>query len=178
MMGEVILILVAIAYSASVMAIGRCLPRPASVTAYGTALVILVAVPLLPDPVAQGVDRVVQFVGAGRLLVHLAFMTVLSGLFVSITLATHRWTWRQHLALGGAGVLTALFVVLWWYVRTLPLPDMAALFYGIRAGHPTPMLWMNVVMGAGIVYLGVCGLVEFQHLCALRGAPMSASWRG
>ena len=169
MMGEVILILVAIAYSACVTAIGRRFPRPASLTAYGTAVVILVAVPLLPDPIAQRVDRLVQMVGAGRLLVHLGFMTVLSGLFLAITLATNRWTWRQQLALGGAGVLTVLFVVLWWHVRTLPLPDMAAVFYGIRAGRPTPVFWMNVVMGAGIVYLGACGVVEFQAFMRAAG---------
>jgi hypothetical protein len=163
MMSEGILILVAIAYSAAVTAIGRRFPRPASITAYGTALVILIAVPLLPDPIAQRVDRVVQMVGAGRLLVHLGFMTVLCGIFLTLALATNRWTWRQQLTLGGAGVLTVLFVVLWWYVRTLPLPEMTSLFYGIRAGRPPPMLWMNVVMGAGIVYIAVCGLVEFQY---------------
>jgi hypothetical protein len=162
MTGEVILILVAIAYSTAVTAIGRQFPRPASRIAYGTALVTLVAVPLLPDPVAQQVDGVVHVVGAGRLVVHLAFMTVLGGIFLAMALATNRWTWRHHLALGGAGVLTVLFVVCWWYVRMLPLPDLAAIFYGIRAGRPTPVLWMNVVMGAGIVYMGVCGVVEFQ----------------
>jgi hypothetical protein len=162
MTGAVILILVAIAYSIAVMAIGRRFPYPASFIAYGTALVILVAVPLLPDPIAQRVDGVVQVVGAGRLVVHLAFMTVLGGIFLAMALATNRWTWRQQLALGGAGLLTVLFVVCWWAVRMLPLPDLAAVFYGIRAGRPAPVLWMNVVMGAGIVYMGVCGVVEFQ----------------
>lgn len=94
MMGEIFLIVVALAYSAAVTAIGRRLPRPASVTAYVTAVAILIAVPLLPDPIAQQVDRIVPIVGAGRLLVHLAFMTVLSGLFLTIVLAMHRWSWR------------------------------------------------------------------------------------
>ena len=162
MMGEILLIVVALAYSAAVTAIGRRLPRPASVTAYVTAVAILIAVPLLPDPIAQQVDRIVPIVGAGRLLVHLAFMTVLSGLFLTIVLAMHRWSWRQQVAVGGAGVLTVLFIVLWWFVQTLHLPNRTALFYGIRAGHPIPMLWMNVVMGTGIVYIAVCGVVEFQ----------------
>jgi hypothetical protein len=152
-----------------VMTIGRRLPRPASVTASVTALVILVAVPLLPDTTSQHVDRIIQMVGAGRLLVHLAFMTVLCGLFVTIALATQRWAWRQQLAVGGAGVLTALFVVLWGYVQILQLPAMATLFYGIRAGHPPPVLWMNVVMGAGIVYIAACGLVEFQYFLRAAG---------
>src|ERR1700694_4782729 len=98
MMREIILIVVAMVYSAAVTAIGRRLPRPASVTAYITALAILVAVPLLPDPAAQRVDRVLGVVGAGRLLVHLAFMTVSCGLFLTIVLATNRWLWRQQLA--------------------------------------------------------------------------------
>ena len=130
---------------------------------------ILVAVPLLPDPTAQRVDRVVHLVGAGRLLVHLAFMTVLCGLFVTIALATQRWAWRQQLAIGGAGVLTVLFVVLWGYVQFLDPPVTAALFYGIRAGHPPPVLWMNVVMGAGIVYIAACGLIEFQYFLHAAG---------
>ena len=92
MRGTVILLLVAIAYSAAVIAIGRRLQRPASVMAFLTALVILVAVPLLPDATAQRVDRLVQMVGAGRLVVHLGFMAVLCGLFVTIALATNRWT--------------------------------------------------------------------------------------
>jgi hypothetical protein len=140
------------------------------VTATLTALVILVAVPLLPDATAQRIDRLVHSVGAGRLVVHLGFMTVLGGLFVTIALATNRWTWRQQLAMGGAGVLTVLFVICWWDVRTLPVPDMAALFYGIRAGRPTSLLWMNVIMGSGIVYLAACGLVEFQHFMRTAGS--------
>src|SRR5712691_10142426 len=48
MSGELILLAVAIAYSAAVAAVGRRLARPASVIAAITALAILVAVPLLP----------------------------------------------------------------------------------------------------------------------------------
>src|SRR6266568_3092455 len=113
MPGEGILIAIAIAYSAAVAAIGRRLPRPASVAASSTAVAILIAVPLLPDPAAQLVDRVVPVVGAGRLLVHLAFMTVACGLCLTIVLGTRRWAWPQQLAVGGAWVLTALFVLLW-----------------------------------------------------------------
>lgn len=140
MMGEGILIAVAILYSSAVAAIGRRLPRPASLTAYGTALAVLVAVPLLPNPTAQLVDRVLSIAGTGR----------------------------QQLAIGGSGLLTALFVMLWLYVHTLHLPDLAAVFYGLRAGHPSPVLWMNVVMGLGIVYIAAWGLIEF--LMFLRGA--------
>jgi len=52
-------------------------------------------------------------------------------------------------------VLTALFVLLWLAVHTLPLPDLAGVFYGLRAGRPPLVLWMNVVMGVGIVYIAV-----------------------
>ena len=168
MIGEIILLAVAMAYSAAVAALGRRLARPASVIASITALAILVAVPLLPDATAQLVDHVVPVVGAGRLLVHLAFMTVSCGLFLTIVLATHRWAWRQQLAVGGAGVLTVLFVVLWLHVQALDLPNLTAVLYGLRAGRPPPVLWMNVVMGAGIVFIAVCGLIEFHHF--LRGA--------
>ena len=163
MLGEGFLIAIALAYSTAVAAIGRRLARPVSVVAYSTAVAILIAVPLLPDPVAQRVDRLVPIVGTGRLLVHLAFMTVACGLFLTIVLGTHRWAWPQQLAVGGAGVLTALFVVLWLAVHTLPRAELAGVFYGLRAGRPSLVLWMNVVMGAGIVYIAVWGLVEFHH---------------
>jgi hypothetical protein len=163
------LLMIAAAYSATVTAAGRRLPRPASLAAYSTALAILVAMPLLPDPTAQRVDRVVAIVGAGRLLVHLAFMTVLSGLCLTIVLATRRWSWRQRLALGGAGVFTGLFVLCWLVVQTLPLPARATVFYGLRAGHPAPVLWMNVVMGLGIVYIALWSWAEYyRFLCRAR----------
>jgi hypothetical protein len=103
MYGEGLLIAIALAYSAAVAAIGCRLSRPASVVAYSMAVAILIAVPLLPDPVAQRVDCLVPIVGAGRLLVHLAFMTVACGLFLTIVLGTHRWAWPQQLAVGGQG---------------------------------------------------------------------------
>ncbi len=157
------LLMIAAAYSATLVAAGRRLPRPAPVAAYATALAMLVAVPLLPDATAQRVDRVVSIVGAGRLLVHLAFMTVLSGLLLTIVLATRRWSWRQQLALGGAGVLTGLFVLCWLWVQTLPLSARATLFYSLRAGHPAPVLWMNVVMGLGIVYIAAWSWAEYYR---------------
>jgi hypothetical protein len=171
MTNTVLLLAVAMAYSAAMTAIGRRLPRPASVTAYGAALAILIAVPLLPDPTAQRVDRLLSLVGAGRLLVHLAFMTVLCCVFLTVVLATHRWAWRQQVAVGGAGLLTALFVGLWLAVHRLPLPDLAPVLYGLRAGHPPPVLWMNVVMGAGIVYISAWSLVEFQHFLRSAQSP-------
>jgi hypothetical protein len=80
-----------------------------------------------------------------------------------LVLATHQWARRHHLALGGSGVLTAVFVLLWLYVKTLPLPDLEAVFYGLRAGRPPAVLWMNVSMGGGLVYISVWSLVEFTH---------------
>src|SRR5439155_19489374 len=58
-----------------------------------------------------------------------------------------------RLAVGGAGVLMGLFVVCWCAVQSLHLPDMTAVFYGHGASPPTPVLWMNLVRGGGIVYI-------------------------
>jgi hypothetical protein len=109
------------------------------------------------------VDRVLLVAGAGRLLVHLAFMTALTSLFVTVVLATNRWSWRPRLVVGGAAVLMGLFVVLWLQVQALDLPDMAAVFYGHRASPPTPVLWMNLARGAGVVYIAAWSLVEFAR---------------
>jgi hypothetical protein len=162
MIRQAFLIAVALAYSAAMVAAGRRLSRPASIAAYTTAVTVLVAVPLFPEQTVQRVDRVLRLAGAGRLLVHGAFMTALTSLFLTIVLATHRWGWRPRLAVGGAGVLMGLFVVCWRAVQTLHLPDMTAVFYGHRASPPTPVLWMNLVRGGGIVYIAAWGLVEFQ----------------
>jgi hypothetical protein len=78
-------------------------------------------------------------------------------------LATQRWGWRPRLAVGGASVLMGLFVICWLAVQTLHLPDMTAVFYGHAASPPTPVLWMNLARGGGIVYIAVWGLIEFLH---------------
>lgn len=163
MIAQGLLIAVALAYSAAMVSAGRRLPCPASLAAYSTALAVLVAVPLFPEQTVQRVDRVLLVAGAGRLLVHVAFMTALSSLMLTVVLATHRWAWRHWLAVGGAGVLMGLFVVCWLAVQSLHLPDMAAVFYGHGAHPPTPVLWMNVVRGGGIVYIAAWSLGEFQH---------------
>ena len=46
-------------------------------------------------------------------------------------------------------MLTAVFVLLWLDVKTLPLPDPALVFYDIRAGHPPAVLWMNLSIADG-----------------------------
>ncbi len=163
MIRQAILIAVALAYSAAMLAAGRWLPRPASIAAYTTAVAVLFSVPLFPEQTVQRVDAILHIAGAGRLLVHGAFMTAVTGLFLTVVFATHRWGWRPRLAVGGAGVLMGLFVVCWLAVQTLHLPDMTAVFYGHGASPPTPVLWMNLVRGGGIVYIAAWGLVEFQH---------------
>jgi hypothetical protein len=65
MIGRVILIAVALAYSTAMISVGRRLPRPTSVTAYITALASLVAVPLFPESTVHRVDRVLLVAGAG-----------------------------------------------------------------------------------------------------------------
>jgi hypothetical protein len=159
-----LLIAVTLVYSVAMVTAGRRLSRPASLTAYITAVAVLVAVPLFPEETVQRVDRVLRLAGAGRLLVHGAFMTALTSLFLTVVLATHRWGWRARLAVGGTGVLLGLFVVCWLAVQTLHLPEMTTVFYGHWAHPPTPVLWMNLVRGGGIVYIAAWGLVEFSHL--------------
>jgi hypothetical protein len=167
-LGECLLIAIALLFSMTLVTIGRRTPYPASVVAYGTAVAVLVAQPLLSHTNLHLFDRAVRIVGAGLLLVHVAIMAQFCGLLLTFVLATHQWAWRHQLAIGGSCVLTAVFVLLWLYVKTLHLPDMELVFYGIRAGRPPAVLWMNVSMGSGLVYIAVWSLVEFTHF--LRGA--------
>ena len=67
--------------------------------------------------------------------------------------------------------MTAVFVLLWLYVTTLPLPESASVFYGIRAGHPPAVLWMNVSMGSGLVYIAAWNFVEFTHFLQRARTP-------
>jgi hypothetical protein len=82
---------------------------------------------------------------------------------LTYVLVTHQWSLRHQLAIGGSCVLTAVFVLLWLYVKTLPLPDVASVFFRIRAGRPPAVLWMNVSMGAGLVYIAAWSVVEFTY---------------
>ena len=178
MIRQAVLIAVALAYSAAMFAVGRRVSRPASITAYTTAVAVLFAVPLFPEETVQRVDQVLHLAGAGRLLVHGAFMTALTSLFLTIVLATHRWGWRPRLAVGGAGVLMGLFVVCWLAVQALHVPDMTAVFYGHAASPPTPVLWMNLVRGGGIVYIAAWGLVEFHHFLRSARRPYERGMAG
>jgi len=162
-LGEGLLLAMALVASAAVWLIGRRLPSPASVAAYGAAVAALVADPLLSVANLQRVDRVVGLVGAGLLLVHVAFMARLCGLLLMYVLAAQPWSVRHSLALGGSCVLTAVFVLLWLDVKMLSLPEVASVFYHIRAGRPPAVFWMNVSMGAGLVYIAAWSLVEFTH---------------
>ena len=139
-MGTWILLAIALLFSTIMVTIGRRIPAPASGAAYGTAVAALVAHPLLAQANARALDRVVGIVGAGLLLDHVAFMAQFCGLLLTFVLVTHQWAGRHQLALGGSGVLTAVFVLLWLDVKTRALPDVEAVFYGIRAGHPPAVL--------------------------------------
>ncbi len=163
LLGECVLIAITLLYSLTGVLIGRRAPSPASVAAYVAAVAIWVALPLLAEANLHRVDRVVGIVGVGLLLVHVAFMVHFCGLLLTVVLMTDQRAWRHRLAIGGTGVLTAVFVLLWLYVKTLPLPDMASVFYGIRAGHPPAVLWMNVSMGCGLVYIAAWNFVEFTY---------------
>src|SRR5882672_11062542 len=172
---QLLLLAVALAYSAAMVVAARRVSRPASTAAYTTAVAVLIAVPLFPEQTVQRVDRVRHLAGAGRLLVHGAFMTAVTGLFLTVVLATKRWGWRSRLAVGGAGVLMGLFVVCWLAVRALDLPDMTAVFYGHAAYPPTPVLWMNLTRGGGIVYIAVWGLIEYAHFLRSAQHPYERS---
>ena len=159
-MGLYFLLAIGGLFSTIMVTIGRRVPAPASRAAYGTAVATLVAHPLLAQTYARAVDRAVGLIGAGLLLDHLAFMAQFCGFLLTFVLATRQWAGRHRLALGGSGVLTAVFVLCWLAVKTRPLPDAGAVFYGIRAGHPPAVLWMNVSMGGGLVYIAAWSLVE------------------
>ena len=162
-MGLYLLLAIGVLFSTIMVTIGRRVPAPASRAAYSTAVAVLVAHPLLAQTYAQALDRAVGVVGASLLLDHVAFMVQFCGLLLTFVLATRQWAERHRLALGGSGVLTAAFVLCWLYVKTLPLPDGGTVFYGIRAGHPPAVFWMNVSMGSGLVYIAAWSLVEFTH---------------
>lgn len=170
-LGEGLLLAIALLLSTTLVTIGRRIPSPASITAYGTAVAVLVAQPLLSHTTMQGFDRVVRIAGAGLLLDHVAFMAQFGGLLLTFVLATRQWAGRHHLALGGSGVLTVVFVLLWLSVKTLPLPDLAAVFYGLRAGRPPAVLWMNISMGGGLVYIAAWSVVEFTHFLRSARTP-------
>jgi hypothetical protein len=163
LLGECLLIAITLLYSLTGVLIGRRAPSPASVAAYTAAVAIWVALPLLAEANLHRVDRVVGIVGVGLLLDHVAFMVLFCGLLLTVVLMTDQWAWRHRLAIGGTGVLTAVFVLLWLYVKTLPLSDSASVFYGIRAGHPPAVLWMNVSMGCGLVYIAAWNFMEFTY---------------
>jgi len=170
-LGECLLIAITLLYSLTGVLIGRRAPAPASLAAYAAAVAIWVALPLLAEANLHRVDRVVGIVGVGLLLVHVAFMVHFCGLLLTVVLMTDRWAWRHRLAIGGTGVLTAVFALLWLYVKTLTLPDPALVFYGIRAGHPPAVLWMNVSMGCGLVYIAAWNVVEFTRFLQRARTP-------
>ena len=53
-------------------------------------------------------------------------------------------------------------------MKTLDLPDVAAVFDGRRRGDPPAVLWMHIVMGGGVMYIAAWGLKAF--LTFLRSA--------
>ena len=168
MNGDILRMGTALLYSTAVVAFGRRLQRPASIAAYSTALAILVNIPLLSDATAQQVDTLLGLVGAGRLVLCLSSVTLLLGAFLTVMLATHQWAGRHWLAIGGTGVFTGLFVLCWLRLQTLDRPDIVAVLYGLRAGDPPTIFWMNVFSGLCIVYMAAWSLREFLRF--LRGA--------
>ena len=166
--GECLLVAITLLYSLAGVLIGRRAPYPASVAAYAATVALWVALPLLAEANLHRVDRSLGMVGVGLLLAHVAFMVYFCGLLLTVVFMTDHWAWRHRLAIGGTGILTAVFVLLWLYVKTLPLPDPELVFYGIRAGHPPAVLWMNISMGAGLVYIAAWNFVEFTRF--LQGA--------
>lgn len=168
MMREGLLVIIALLYSAAEAALGRRLTRPASSAAYVTALATLGMVVLLSEATVRRVDDLLGVVGSGRLLFYLALMTRLSGLFLTIMLATHQWAPRHWWALGGAAALTLGYVGLWLRVQALDLATAPGVFAGPRVGSPPTVLWLHIVTGGGVVYLTAWGLPAF--LAFLRGA--------
>lgn len=160
-LGECFLLLITFLCSMTGVMIGRRIPSPASRAAYGAAIAVWFAFPLLVEANLHRVDRVVGIIGFGLLLVHVAHMALFCGMFLTVVLITQQWSWRHRLAMGGSAILTAVFVGCWLVVKTLPLSDIASIFYGVRAGYPPSVLWMNVSMGFGLVYIASWNVVEF-----------------
>lgn len=127
------------------------------------------SIPLLSEANLHLVDRGVGIVGAGLLIVHVAHMVFFCGLLLTFVFATNQWAWRHYLAIGGTGLLTAVFVLLWLYVKTLHLPETALVFYSIRVGRPPAVLWMNISMGFGLVYIAAWSGVEFAYFLRSAG---------
>lgn len=167
-LGECLVLVITLLFSTTGVLIGRRLPFPACLTAYGSALAVWAAWPLLVEANLRRVDQVLGVVGCGLLLAHLAFMVLYSGMLLTVVFMTQQWSRRHRLALGGAVVLTAVFVLCWLAVKSLPLAESAAVFYGVRAGHPPAAFWMNISMGFGFVYIASWNVVEFAAF--LRGA--------
>ncbi|MGE3541365.1 MAG: hypothetical protein AB7N91_28520 [Candidatus Tectimicrobiota bacterium] len=161
-LGEYLLLLITFLCSMTGVMIGRRLPSPASRAAYGAAIAVWFAYPLLAEANLHRVDRIVGIVGFGLLLVHVAHMALFCSMFLTVVFMTQQWSWRHRLAMGGSGVLTVIFVGCWLAVKRLPPSDIASIFYSVRAGHPPAVLWMNVSMGFGLVYIALWSVVEFS----------------
>jgi len=132
--GTYFLLASALLFGLTMVAIGRRVPAPASGAAYGTAVAALVAYPLLAQGYAVALDRAVDIAGFGLFLDHTAFMVQMGGLLLTFVLATDQWAKRHRLALGGLGVLLAVFTLCWLAVPTPPGPEAGAVFYARRAG--------------------------------------------
>ena len=101
LLGECLLLVITLLYSLTGVMIGRRAPYPASLAAYGAAVAVWVALPLLAEANLHRVDHVVGLVGVGLLLVHVAFMVLFCAFLLTVALATDQWAWRHHLAIGG-----------------------------------------------------------------------------
>lgn len=75
-LGECLVLVITLLFSTTGVLIGRRLPFPACLTAYGSALAVWAAWPLLVEANLRRVDRVLGMVGCGLLLAHLAFMVL------------------------------------------------------------------------------------------------------
>ncbi len=169
-LGEGLLLFITLLYSLAGIIIGRRLPAPASLAAYGSAMAVWGAFPLLAEANLHRVDQTVGIVGFGLLLVHVAHMALFAGNFLTVVFITQPWSWRHRLAMGGSVVLTVVFGLYWLAVKGLPLAETAPVFYGVRAGHPPAVLGMNVSMGAGLVYIAAWNVLEFWYF--FRGARL------
>lgn len=105
-LGACFLILITFLYSAIGVIIGRRLPYPASIAAYGAAIAAWLAFPLLAEAHLHRLDHLIGVVGFGLLVVHIAFMLLFSCLLLAVVFVTERWSGRHRLAIGGSVILT------------------------------------------------------------------------
>lgn len=136
------------------------------------ALLYPIAAPLLSDNNAMRVDPIVHIIGAGRLLTHLSIMGICLCHYLIVSTITDRRPAHRQRTVTLTLAFVGLFIVLWVAVHTVQVAHPAALYYGLRGGHPAVLWLMNVVMGGGLTYISLCLVREYTRMALLARKPI------